>query len=161
MQVQHSFEFIKTMTRYGVILGCMIGAVGAIPVALTWFDISILLPVMALFIIITMCGGLVGMVYGGVSGFISGMLMTLATHFAFKRMNQAHLYKITMGFLAVLTTFSLFMFDLIFIGGHQADFFTRSIPITDWIAVWSMALLFAIYASQRTASEYLQYHHAY
>lgn len=159
MQTKSSFEFIKTMTRYSIGLGFLIGCAGAIPIALTWFDISLLLPVMALFIVITMSGGLVGMVYGAVSGFISGMLMWATTHVIFRKMNQAVMYKVTMGVLALITTLALFLFDFVFIGSHQADFYTHTIAPLDWLAVWFTALVLAVYASQKTATEYLVHLH--
>ena len=157
MLEKQPFEFVKTMTQYGMVLGSLIGFLAVIPVAILWFDISILLPVLALGVIISMCGGLIGMLYGMVSGFISGMLMTLTTRYIFRHMTVQKLYKVTMGLLALLTVAGVFYFDMLFIGGQQADFFTRSISLTNWYSVWILALIFAVYASQKTATEYLQF----
>ncbi len=157
MSNKESFEFIKSMTQYGIWLGSLIGAAGALPIALLWFDLSMLLPVLALGLIILMCGGLVGMIYGAVSGFISGLLMNVTTRFIFRNITQSQMYKLTMGFLALFTVALVFIFDMLFIGGQQADFFTRTIPMTDWLAIWLMSIAFAVYASQKTASDYLDY----
>jgi len=157
MRQKESIEIIKMMTRYGVTLGALIGFAGAIPIALTWFDLSLLLPVLALTVIITMCGGLVGALYGVISGFSSGVLMKIVTRYIFREVNEQALYKGAMGLLSAIAIISIFLVDKLFIGGQQADFFTRSIPITDWYAVWLMSVVFAVYASQRTANEYLQY----
>lgn len=157
MSNKESFEFVKSMTGYGIWLGSLIGAVGALPIALLWFDLSMLLPVLALGVIILMCGGLVGVAYGMVSGFISGVLMTIITRLAFDKVTQARMYQVTMGILALIAVAFVFLFDLIFINGQQADFFTHTIPMTDWLAIWLMSVVFAIYASQRTAKEYLHY----
>jgi len=155
MPNKQSFEFIKVMTEYGIYLGCLIGCVGAIPIALLWFDISILLPVMALFVVIMMCGGLLGMTYGAVSGFLSGVLMTTTTRFIFPTIKREHTYKITMGVLAFVTTVFVFLADLLLIGSQHAELFSKPIATTDWYAVWIMSFAFAVYASQRTANQYL------
>lgn len=156
MPQQQTFEFTKMMTRYGIWLGFLIGSVAAIPIALMWFNIRILLPVLALIVVITMCGGIVGMLYGAVSGFVSGILMTMTTRWMFPNIGQQHLYKITMGILAFSTTLLIFVADFMWVGGYNAEIFSKTMPITDWIAVCLMSMVFAVYASQKTADEYLQ-----
>ena len=156
MKKKQSFEFIKVMTQYGVSLGFMIGCIGAIPMALTWFNLSILLPVLALIVIITMCGGLLGMAYGAASGFISGVLMSTTTRLMFHQVNQQTLYKVIMGSLALGTTLFIFLVDFLWIGLYKNDLFSHPLPLNDWLAIWVMSLIFAVYASQRTATRYLQ-----
>lgn len=156
MPKRQSFEFIEVMTHYGIRLGFLIGCVGSIPIALMWFKLSILLPVLALIVVITMCGGLIGIVYGAVSGFISGVLMRTTTRFIFPQISQQTLYKITMGGLALGTTALVFLADFIWIGTYKSDVFSKSIQLNDWIAICIMSLVFAVYASQRTATQYLQ-----
>ena len=155
MPNQQSFEFVKVMTKYGISLGYMIGCVGAIPLALVGFDVSLLLPLMALVVIIMMSGGLLGMVYGAVSGFFSGLLMTTTTRYIFPDIRQDQVYKITMGLLAFGTTLTMFVIDYVCIGTHNGELFARTMPASDWYAIGLMSLIFAVYASQRTATQYL------
>jgi len=156
MPDKHSFDFVKTMSQYGVILGCLVGFFGTIPLTLTWFDFSRILPVIAVLLTIGLCGGLVGLLYGGVSGYVSGWIIQIVTRFMFQDMKRQAVYKVAVGSITVGVTFIIILVGSMWLNIDFKQVFARSVSPMELQTLGMMSLVFAVYASQRVATQYLR-----
>lgn len=165
-----SFGFINYMTQYGLYLGCLVGFFGAIPIAFILLNNPLTISVLAIVSILVIIGTIIGTFYGIVSGFLSGWMMLIVTKFCFRIVRRPQFYKAVMGLVTVSTT-SLVFLVLPLWSNRQT---TEVLPTTHADARWAgidfapqlpdnlgltlcvMALLFAIYASQQVAIEYLK-----
>lgn len=161
-----SFGFVRYMLQYGIYLGCLVGFFGAIPLAL-----MILLPTSGYFLLIGLLfagvmGVIVGVIYGCMAGFISGAMMHGVTRLCFREVKRVGLYRVVMGVTTLVSTSLTFLiFPLFSIVNNPHllpataatySISTSTIPVDAWYALWLMALVFAVYASQRVATYYLR-----
>lgn len=156
MSDKHTFDFVKSMSQYGVVLGCLVGFVGSIPLSITWFDLSMFLPVLATLLTIAMVSGLIGIVYGGVSGYISGWIIKIVTHFMFKDIKRQSVFKVAVGIVTVGVTLITILLGQILLSLDFEQVFARSVTPAQLQSLALMSLVFAIYASQRVATDYLR-----
>lgn len=164
------FGFIRSMTKYGIYLGFLVSAVGAIILTVMmhhaftdWVVIGVRL------VVFTVIGVIIGSLYGVMAGFCSGLMMRITTQLCFREIRRTWLYKVTMGATTLLTTGIIFsatglssMFIAPEFGQGKANPMFQGlaleymIPDDAWIALVLMALVFAVYASQRVAQQYLR-----
>ena len=156
MPDKHSFDFVKTMSQYGVILGCLIGFFGTIPLTITWFELTSILPVIAVLLMIGLCGGFLGLLYGGVSGYVSGWLIQIVTQSIFQDMKRQAVYKITVGAITLGVTCIIILAGSMWLNIDMEQVFARSVSPMELQSIGLMSLVFAVYASQRVATEYLR-----
>jgi hypothetical protein len=156
MSDKNTFDFAKTMSQYGVILGCLVGFFGAIPLTIAWFDISMIFPVTATLLIVAMCSSIIGILYGGVSGYVSGLLVSVITHFLFQDIKQQTVYKVAVGMITVCVTFMTIVTGQLILSMDFEYVFARSVSPVELQSLGLMALVFAVYGSQRVATEYLR-----
>lgn len=156
MSDKHTFDFVKTMSQYGIILGCLVGFFGSIPLTLAWFDLSMILPVLAALIIIGVSGALVGLGYGALSGYFSGLLIAFVTRLVFQDLKRQTVYKFTVGTITFGVTLIIILMGQVLLAMDFEQLFARSISVAELQSLGIMSLIFAVYASQRVATEYLR-----
>ena len=155
MSHQQSFNFVNYMTRYGSYLGGLIGLFASVSLAVTWFDLTMLLPVVAAILIAGLFGGLIGSIYGGLSGFASGLVLGWVTKTVFHDLKHIAVFKFTVGAITVGATLIILLIGQFGSGTGHETLFARTISPTEWTSLWIMALVFALYGSQRVAEQYL------
>ena len=156
MSDKNTFDFAKTMSQYGVILGCLVGFFGTIPLTIAWFDLSMIFPVIATLFIVAMCSSIMGILYGGVSGYVSGLLISVITHFLFQDMKRQTVYKVAVGTITFSVTLIVILVGQLLLRMDFEQVFARSVSPIQLQSLGLMALVFAVYASQRVATEYLR-----
>lgn len=151
MTDKKSYEYITLMTRSGVALGSLIGSVGG-ALLLSVFNRSVYVSINELDISIIgellvggLGGGIFGIMYGFFAGLLSGILMHVVTQIWFQEVYRQQVYGVTMAIVTICaTSFVLIVLPFWLMFGWTG------------FAVCMVALLFAIHASQRVASEYLR-----
>lgn len=156
MPDKHSFDFVKTMSQYGVVLGCLVGFFGTIPLTITWFEWSRILPVIAVLLMIGLCGALIGLLYGGVAGYVSGWIVKIVTRYIFQDLKQTAVYKVAVGAITVAVTYIIIQAGSMWLRMDFEKAFARPISPVELQALGIMGLVFAVYASQRVATDYLR-----
>jgi len=156
MPDKHTFDFVKTGRQYGNVVGCLVGFFGSIPLTITWFDMSMLLPVIATLLTIALCSSLLGILYGGISGYISGWLIKVITRFIFQEIKRQAVYKIAVGIVTFSVTLIIILMGQIWLSLDFELIFARSVSLAQLQAFALMSLVFAVYASQRVATDYLR-----
>jgi|GEM_PF-1928891 len=167
--LQRSFWFVRYMTHYGIALGCLVGFFGALALTLTLSNTATQLPqLVTMMLVAGMFGGIIGIFYGAVSGFASGLLMALVTQIAYREIRRHDVYKLVMGMVTAIATLTIFLaipfwhsitYQALPVDPMFAGIGDRSllmIPVEAGFSLWIMSLVFAVYASQRVATEYLR-----
>jgi hypothetical protein len=156
MSNKQSFDFVKAMSQYGIILGWLVGFFGTIPLTLTRFDLSMIFPVIAVLLIFSMSGGLVGLLYGAVSGYVSGVLIAVVTWLVFQDIKRHAVYKFMLGTITFGVTLMIILAGQMWLSIDFEQVLARSISATELQSLGIMSLIFAVYASQRVATDYLR-----
>lgn len=152
MQLQPKQKMVLNMTTYGITLGGLAGALSAVTLIMTSNTFSFMgntLPIMLVEVVsIAVFGMLFGGFFGLVSGIYSGISMALITHTFFDDIPAPQQYKITMGMITAIVV-SLYFFTGVW--NLRLD----GMDVSSWTATLLMAVVIAVYASQRVASYYL------
>jgi len=152
MQLQPKQKMVLNMIKYGVVLGGSAGALSATVLIMTSPSFAFLsssLPVMAVEIVSIAIWGLIsGGIFGLISGVYSGIGMVVVTKFVFEDIYSHQIFTITMGAITALTT-ALFLYNGLW---HLR---LDGIDPSAWNATLMMAVILAVYASQRVVSQYL------
>ena len=162
-----SFGFIRYMAQYGIYLGCLVGFFGSIPIGLMMSSPSALIGRVLLDVAaIGIFGLIAGSFFGVICGFLSGGMMLIVTKIFFQIIYDIRLYRVTMGSTTLLTTGMVFLMLPLWsiVNDYEIYLETKfntvnidvSLPDDAWYALWLMALVFAVYASQRVATAYLR-----
>lgn len=169
---QRPFSFVYYMMQYGVCLGCLVGFFGAITLILMGANFAVHAhPQLAIFALVAgMFGGIIGMFYGAISGFASGLMMALVTRLAFREIKRHNVYKLMMGITVIVTLAILLAIPVWHNIIHQAPLPTEVDPMFGdignrpllgispdaWYSLLGMSVVFAVYANQQVATEYLR-----
>lgn len=151
MQIHHRFHILVGMMGYGTILGGTAGFLSALALILTSGEFHFVanLPLLLLEILAV---GLFGMIFGGIfgtfAGIASGIAMSLVTALFFKDIPSHLTYRSAMGLVTMGVT-GIFFFDTL----RQSRI--DGIDLMAWDMTIAMAIVIAMYASQRVAERYL------
>lgn len=144
------FNIIRRMTVYGLMLGGVSGLLVTLTILLftslehpTYYG----LPLDTSSIIVG--GGILGVLYGTVAGFISGIGMALFTAILFREVLSVQHFRWFMGSTTFMLTISTF------VGRGLWGLGETIFNPTTWNVTMLMSVVIAIYASQRTATKYL------
>lgn len=152
MQLQPKQKMVLNMTTYGITLGGLAGALSAVTLIMTSNTFSFLgntLPIMLVEVFsIAVFGMLFGGFFGLVSGIYSGISMAVITHVFFDEIPSPQHYKIAMGMITAIAV-SLYFFTGVW--NLRLD----GMDTSSWTATLLMAVVIAVYASQRVVSYYL------
>lgn len=138
------FDFVSRMSTSGIGLGSLVGSVAGAMLMLLDFNYQINFTIIWTAFLGGIAGGIFGIIYGVLAGFASGFSMMCITRYCFREIHNPQRYKLVMGIsTAIATTLFLLIMPLWFIFGGVG------------IAILLIAVLFAVYASQRVAQQYL------
>jgi hypothetical protein len=147
---QRLFNIVWRMTGYGLVLG---GANGLLVILTILLFPSLERPTFYGLPLepqpLIMWGGLLGVLYGTVAGFISGFGMTLLTAILFREVLSVQHFRWFMGSTTFMLTIATF------VGRGLWGFGENIFNPTTWNTIMLMSIVIAIYASQRTATKYL------
>lgn len=144
------FNILRRMTVYGLVLGGMAGFLVTLTI---WLFPSLEQPTFYGFPItghyLVGFGTLLGILYGTIAGFLSGLAMLISTALLFRTVPSINRFRWMMGsttFVMTLTTF---------VGRGLWNIGDSVIDPTTWTTTMVMSLVIAVYASQRTVTKYL------
>lgn len=144
------FNIVWRMTLYGLVLGGVVGLLVTVTILLfTSLERPTLygLPLDTQSIIVW--GGIFGVLYGTIAGFMSGFGMALFTAILFREVSSVQHFRWFMGSTTFMLTVS------IFVGRGLWSLGENIFNPTTWNATMLMSVVIAVYASQRTATKYL------
>ena len=152
MQLQPKQKMVINMTTYGAVLGSLAGALSTVTLIMTSSTFQFLggtIPIMLLEILSMASFGLIfGFIFGSITGIYSGIGMSVVTSLFFKDILSKNGFKIAMGAITAICTFLFFQSGLWHL---RLD----GMSVTSWNMTMLMAIILAVYASQRVASFYL------
>lgn len=152
MRLQPKHKMVLNMTTYGITLGGVAGALSALVLIITSQTFAFLggtLPVMFLEALsIAVFGMIFGGIFGMIGGLYSGIGMVVATTALFEDIASHKMFRVAMGVVTAIAT-ALFFYTGVW---HLR---LQGIDTNSWNATMIMAILIAVYASQRVASMYL------
>ncbi len=145
------FNMIRRMTLYGLVLG---GLAGMLVTATILIIPSLERPTFYGFPMapqsIIVWGGILGILYGTIAGFMSGFGMALFTAILFREVVSVQHFRWFMGSTTFMLTISTF------VGRGLWGIGENIIDPTTWNVTMLMSIVIAVYASQRTATKYLR-----
>ena len=148
--VQRLFNMIRRMTLYGLVLGGLAGVLVTVTILIfpalerpSFYGF----PMSSQSIIAW--GGILGILYGTIAGFMSGFGMALFTAILFREVASEKHFRWFMGSTTFMLTISTF------VGRGLWGFGETVIDPTTWNITMLMSIVIAVYASQRVATKYL------
>lgn len=152
MRLQPKHKMVLNMTTYGIVLGGLAGALSAVILILSSHTFAFLGGTLPVMLLETLSIAVFGMIFGGIFGMIGGLYsgigMVVTTTTLFTDIASHKKFKIAMGVVTAIAT-ALFFYTGVW------NLRLEGIETTSWNATMMMAVILAVYASQRVASMYL------
>lgn len=152
MRLQPKAKLILNMVAYGAMLGGSAGALSSITLILTSSRFEFLGATLPVILLEAMSIAVFGMLFGGffgiVAGLYSGAGMAVMTKVFFKDIPSFTLFKVAMATVTAVAT-------LLFFSSGLWHLRLDGIDVAGWNGMIFMAIVMAVYASQRVANFYL------